>query len=179
MRPSVKGMERAGVATTVKHFPGLGRVVGNTDVTADVDDRTTTADDPYLAPFAAAVDAGVPFVMVSLATYDQLDADHQAVFSSRVMGVLLREAMAFDGVIVSDALGATAVSSIAPATRAVDFVDAGGDMIVSNDVEEAVEMARAMAARSATDAAFAARVDDAALRILQAKEALGLVPCGA
>ena len=99
------------------------------------------------------------------------------MFSPSIMG-LLRGAMAFDGVIVSDALGATAVSSMAPATRALGFLDAGGDMIISNDVDEAVEMAQAITARSATDAGFAARVDDAALRILEAKTALGLVHCG-
>ena len=178
VRAFVQGMERAGVATTVKHFPGLGRVVGNTDLTADVGDRTTTANDPYLRSFATAIAAGVPFVMVSLATYDRIDPDHQAVFSPIILGELLREAMAFDGVIVSDALGATAVASIAPATRAIEFIDAGGDMIISNDVTEAIEMAQAITARSASDAGFAARVDDAALRILKAKMALGLVPCG-
>ena len=178
VRAFVTGMERADVATAVKHFPGLGRVVGNTDVTADVDDRATTADDQSLKPFATAIEAGVPFVMVSLATYDRIDPVHQAVFSPTIMGRLLRGAMSFDGVVISDALGATAVSSIAPAKRAVDFIEAGGDMIISNDVEEAVEMARAIAERSAIDPDLAARVDDAALRILQAKEALGLVPCG-
>ena len=63
------------MATTVKHFPGLGRVAGNTDFTAGVVDTVTTADDPYLEPFATAIDAGVPFVMVSLATYDQIDPE--------------------------------------------------------------------------------------------------------
>ena len=74
-------MQGAGVATTVKHFPGLGRVVGNTDFTAGVVDAITTADDPYLEPFKTAIDAGVPFVMVSLATYDQIDPTHLAAFS--------------------------------------------------------------------------------------------------
>ena len=37
----VRGMEAAGVATAVKHFPGLGRVRGNTDFEAGVVDRVT------------------------------------------------------------------------------------------------------------------------------------------
>ena len=82
----IAGMKQAGVATTAKHFPGLGRVVGNTDFTGDVVDSVTTRNDPYLAPFAAAVGAGVPFVMVSLATYTQIDPDHLAVFSPAVIG---------------------------------------------------------------------------------------------
>ena len=49
----VRGTLAAGIAPTVKHFPGLGRITGNTDVTSSgITDRTATADDPYLAPFA-------------------------------------------------------------------------------------------------------------------------------
>src|SRR2546428_10195697 len=94
-------MERAGVATTAKHFPGLGRVTGNTDFTADVVDDVTTPDDPYLQPFQAAVDGGVPFVMVALATYTKIDPEHLAVFPPTVMQIL-RGQLCFQGVIVSD-----------------------------------------------------------------------------
>ena len=47
----LRGMGQAGVATTVKHFPGLGRVQGNTDFAAGVVDRTTTPDDASLQSF--------------------------------------------------------------------------------------------------------------------------------
>src|SRR2546423_12742484 len=59
----VTGMRSAGVAPTAKHFPGLGRVRGNTDFTSGVTDTITTRYDSYLQPFARAVGAGVPFVM--------------------------------------------------------------------------------------------------------------------
>src|SRR5439155_22575051 len=48
-----RGLADAGIDATLKHFPGLGRVTGNTDTTSGVTDRITTRDDPYLAPFAA------------------------------------------------------------------------------------------------------------------------------
>ena len=69
----VEGMRAGGVGATAKHFPGLGRVEGNTDHTANVVDTVTTADDPYLRPFRRAIAEGVPFVMVSLATYERID----------------------------------------------------------------------------------------------------------
>jgi beta-N-acetylhexosaminidase len=174
----VAGMEQAGIASTAKHFPGLGRVVGNTDFTGDVVDSVTRRGDPYLQPFAAAVDAGVPFVMVSLATYTRIDPDHLAVFSPTVIDGMLRGDLGFDGVVISDALGATAVESIPPGTRAIDFLAAGGDMIISNQTAPAIEMAKAVASRAATDDAFRSRVHDAALHVLRAKEAAGLLPCG-
>ncbi|HYC06418.1 MAG TPA: glycoside hydrolase family 3 N-terminal domain-containing protein [Candidatus Binatia bacterium] len=173
----ISGMRSAGVATTAKHFPGLGRVAGNTDDTGDVVDTVTTADDPYLAPFKAAIAAGTPFVMVSLATYTKIDPDHLAAFSPTIVGSLLRGTLGFRGVVVSDGLTAEAVSSIPPATRATDFIAAGGDMLISNFVTPAEQMAAGIAARASSDAAFRGLVDAAVTRVLEAKQAAGLLPC--
>src|SRR6202007_1577923 len=64
----IQGVAAAGVKTVGKHVPGLGRVAGNTDFTSNVVDTVTTANDPYLNSFRGAVGAGVPMVMVALAT---------------------------------------------------------------------------------------------------------------
>ena len=172
------GMNDAGVATTAKHFPGLGRVKGNTDFTASVIDSDTTTTDPSLAPFRDAIAAHVPFVMVALATYERIDPGKLAAFSPAVMVSLLRGSLGFSGVIVSDDLGATvAVANIPPADRAIDFLASGGDLIISKTVAPAVAMTAAIRARATSDAAFRTRVDDAALRILRAKADRGLLPC--
>jgi len=174
-----RGMAKAGVTTSAKHFPGLGRVVGNTDFTANVVDSVTTPDDPDLASFRQAIDTGVPMVMVALALYEKIDPAHLAVFSPTVMN-LLRGTSGFDGVIVSDDIGAAvAISNIPPGTRAVDFLQAGGDMIISKYVQPADQMADAVLARTRSHTDFRMRVDDAAMRVLQAKEASGLLPCAA
>lgn len=174
----IAGMRQAGVATSAKHFPGLGRVIGNTDVTSAVTDTVTTRSDPYLEPFTRAIDAGVPFVMVSLATYERIDPAHLAVFSPTLIDGVLRGDLGFRGVVISDSLGATAVKSIPPATRAIDFLDAGGDMIIANELSVAVPMAQGLAARAAASASFRARVNNATLRVLRAKSATGLLSCG-
>ena len=174
-----RGMEGAGVTTSAKHFPGLGRVAGNTDFTANVVDTVTTSDDPYLQTFRRAIEAGVPFVMVALASYPRIDSHRLAVFSPTVMG-LLRNQMGFRGVIVSDDIGAAvAISDIPPGKRAIDFLSAGGDLIISKFVQPANRMAAAILSRVGNDEAFRARVDDAVMRILVAKDASGLLPCSA
>jgi len=173
-------MRSAGVATTAKHFPGLGRVVGNTDFAAAVTDDVTTVDDPYLQSFQRAIRAGVPFVMVALATYTRIDPGRLAVFSPIVIQRMLRRDLGFRGVVMSDDLGsAVAVSNIPPAERAIDFIHAGGDMIVSKTAGAAVAMADALVSRAAAEPAFRRRVNQAAQRVLELKQASGLLPCAA
>jgi beta-N-acetylhexosaminidase len=116
--------------------------------------------------------------MVSLATYERIDPAHLAVFSPIVIDGMLRGDLAYRGVVISDALGAAAVASIPPGTRAIDFLNAGGDMIVVNQLAPAIEMATALASRATADAAFRHLIDAAALRVLRVKQTAGLLPCG-
>ena len=174
----IRGMKQAGVATMAKHFPGLGRVVGNTDFTSVVVDTTTGPKSSSLKSFQTAIKAGVRFVMVALATYTRLDPDHLAAFSPRVMRGLLRQQLRFRGVIVSDDLGAAAaVAGLSPAARGIDVLAAGGDLITSQSLPAAVAMDQAILARAAGDAAFRATVKAAVMRILDAKQANRLLPC--
>ncbi len=171
------GIRQSGIAVSLKHFPGLGRVTGNTDFTTATDTATTTSD-PYLQSFSLGIAANADFVMVALARYTQIDPNHLAAFSPVVMTQMLRGTMGFQGVIISDDLGdAAAVASIPPATRALDFLSAGGDMIISKTSPPAHAMVLAIRSRAATDSSFRQRVNDAALRILQAKQSRGLLPC--
>ena len=173
----IAGMASAGVATAAKHFPGLGRVTGNTDFTADVVDNVTTPDDPYLGSFRAAVAAGAPFVMVALATYTRIDSTQLAVFSPTVMK-LLRSSLGFGGAIMSDDLGdASAVQSIPAGSRAISFLTAGGDMVTSQSLQPAETMAAAVLAKATSSPSFRAVVDAAAQRVLAAKQAFGLLSC--
>jgi beta-N-acetylhexosaminidase len=174
----IRGMTQAGEATTAKHLPGLGRVRGNTDFSADVVDTVTTSGDPYLQTFQAAIGAGVPLVMVALATYTRIDPHHLAVFSPVVMRTMLRDRMHFGGVIISDDLGAAqAVASVPPGARAVQFIAAGGDLVTSKYVAPAEAMAQAVLDRARASRPFGDEVDAAAGHVLAAKQRFGLLPC--
>ncbi|WP_324784965.1 glycoside hydrolase family 3 N-terminal domain-containing protein [Streptomyces sp. H51] len=173
------GSERAGVMTTLKHFPGLGRVIGNTDTTANVVDSVTTTTSSYLTPFRSGIQAGSPFVMVSLATYSKIDSHHIAAFSPTVVRKLLRTQLGFKGVVISDDLGqAVAVRSYTPAQRATGFLAAGGDLILTVKPSIVPAMAQAVGSRMQTDAAFRSGVADSVHRVLAAKAAAGLLDCG-
>ena len=176
-RAFLTAMRQAGVAVTLKHFPGLGRVTGNTDYTVATDTQTASSD-PYLASFKQGIDAGADFVMVAIATYTRIDPARIAAFSPIVIGQLLQTSLGFKGVVISDDLGATgAVASIPPGDRALNFLLAGGDLVVSKTADATHAMVVAVRARAATDPSFRARVDDAALAVLKKKQDFGLLPC--
>jgi hypothetical protein len=96
----VTAAQAAGVLTTLKHFPGLGRVRENTDKSTKAVDNTTTVTDPSLDPFASGIHAGTAAVMISSATYPKLDPHSIATFSSAIVTGLLRQRLGFTGLII-------------------------------------------------------------------------------
>jgi len=178
IRTVVPASQNAGVLTTLKHFPGLGRVRANTDTTTGAVDTTTTATDPYLEPFRAGIDAGTAAVMVSSARYPKLDSESVAAFSTPIITGLLRDRLGFRGLVMSDDLGAAvAVADVTTGQRAVLFVRAGGDLVLSVRSQDAAPMAAALVAAAKADPAFAARIADAAGHVLHAKQRAGLLHC--
>lgn len=174
----VAASESAGVAATLKHFPGLGRVDANTDTSSTAVDAETTAADPRLDPFRAGIDAQATAVMISSASYPQLDAERLAPFSPAVIQDLLRTQLGHTGLVISDDLGrAVAVQSLPPGQRAVDFVAAGGDVVLTVVAADVEPMTAALIARAIEDADFSARVDEAALRVLFTKQRSSLLLC--
>ncbi len=177
VRAVVPGYTAAGVSATVKHFPGLGRVTANTDTTADVVDAVTTRSAANESPFSAALTAGAGLLMVSSARYTRIDAAHLAVFSPTVIGGMVRGDMHWQGVVISDDLAnARAVAAVPVGSRAVSFVAAGGDVVLTVDPRLVPAMATALIAHARGVPAFRAQVDASVLRVLTRKAQLGLLP---
>jgi beta-N-acetylhexosaminidase len=174
----VRGMDEAGIATAVKHFPGLGRVRGNTDYATRVVDRSTERGDPDLGGFRAGVQSGVDMVMVSSAYYSQIDADHRAAFSRVVIEEMLRGDLAFEGVVISDDLAARALSDVPVGQRARRFLKAGGDLAIVGNPRLALSMITTVRSEARSDAAFASEVRAKATRVIALKARRGLADCG-
>lgn len=167
-----QGQHDAGVQTSIKHFPGLGRVTGNTDTTAGVTDTVTGPDAPSVSVFDAGLESGTGLVMMSSAIYTRIDPDAPAVFSPAAVGLVRK--LGFDGVIISDDLSAAVqVTGVPAGERAVRAVDAGVDLVLAS-AEPSVTpaMVDALTAAAADDPAFAAKVDAAAARVVAAKAGL-------
>lgn len=174
----VHGLHGAGIGATVKHFPGLGRVTGNTDVTAQgTTDSRTTSTDSYLRPFSAGIEAGAGAVMMSSARYDRLDPVNRAPFSSKIITGLLRGKLGWHGVVITDDMNAVAVQGVPAAQRAVRFISAGGDIVLTARATDAGPMIQAITARASSDKKFAGKVAASTKRVLTLKQHLGLLHC--
>jgi beta-N-acetylhexosaminidase len=174
----VSALQSTGILATLKHFPGLGRVRANTDTSSAAVDAKSTVDDPFLAPFVSGIRHGAGAVMVSSARYPSLDHDTIAAFSAPIVTGLLRDRLGYTGLVVSDDLGAAAaVGDVPVGERAVRFVGAGGDAVLTVRAADAGPMYGALLSAAQASPAFRARVDGAAGDVLRSKYAAGLLPC--
>lgn len=171
---AVRGWRDGGIASTVKHFPGLGGARVNTD-----DGRVTITRDAAelredLLPFRRAIEAGVPLVMVGHAVYPAIDRSRIASQSKSVVTGVLRRELGFRGVVITDSTEAAAVLAVtAPAQAAVQNVRAGVDIVLTTGRGSYIQVYRALLAEAERDPAFRARVRESAARVLALQRSLG------
>lgn len=120
----------AGVATTLKHFPGLGSATVNTDF--GVSDVTRTWSRTELEPYRSLIASGdVDVIMAGHLVNRNLDAHYPASLSNAIVTGLLRGELGWDGVVVTDSLGAAAITSKFGASEAVALaIEAGNDILL-------------------------------------------------
>lgn len=184
----IRGLQANGVAATAKHWPGEGH--------DDRDQHLVTTINPlsledwnatHGALYRAAIDAGVMAVMsahIAFPAYVHakdpnagLEAYRPASVSPLLNQTLLREELGFNGIIVSDATPMAGLGAWAHRDQTLpEVVSSGCDVILFSDEPEA-DIARIEAAlddgRITPD-----RLDEAMIRILGLKAALGLHDTG-
>ena len=102
---AVKGLQAAGVAATLKHFPGHGHTTTNSHDALPVLGQTRSAlATGDLPPFQAGIDAGTMLVMSGHLDVRSIDPGTPASFSHKLLVDLLRGQLKFGGVVVTDAL---------------------------------------------------------------------------
>ncbi len=130
-RAYIDGMHEAGMAATLKHFPGHGSVREDTHFDEAVDNRSLDDIRAHdLVPFAAGIDAGADAVMLAHVVYPQV-APEPAGYSPRWINEILRQEMGFRGVVFSDDIGMAAAFSAGGIKARVDaHLDAGCDVVL-------------------------------------------------
>ena len=125
------GLARKNVLATAKHFPGLGRAVLNTDFSPSEVSASRRELSQDLLPFEGAIAQAVPLIMIASASYPELGAKGPAVLEPRIATRLLRTQLGFEGVSISDDLGAEAIAaSYDEAEAAQRAAAAGTDLLL-------------------------------------------------
>ncbi|HET7358805.1 MAG TPA: beta-N-acetylhexosaminidase [Rhodanobacteraceae bacterium] len=128
----VRGMHLAGMAATLKHFPGHGSVVADTHVDAAVDTRSLAAlREADLVPFAETIEAGAEAVMMAHVVYPAVDAA-PAGQSRAWIETVLRGELGFRGMVFSDDISMAAAGAAGGvAARVHAHLDAGCDLVLA------------------------------------------------
>ncbi|MDR2721607.1 MAG: glycoside hydrolase family 3 protein, partial [Coriobacteriaceae bacterium] len=107
----VEGFLESGMLCSAKHFPGIGAAVNDSHEAMITSNQTIEAlHEAELAPFKAAIEARVPFVMVGHLSLPAITgSDIPASLSSEVVQKLLREDLGYEGLIITDSLGMGAI----------------------------------------------------------------------
>jgi beta-N-acetylhexosaminidase len=158
-----RGLADGGILAVGKHFPGHGDTTVDSHLGLPVvphDQARLWAVE--LAPFAAAIDAGIPALMTAHLLVPALDPERPATLSRPILTDLLRTRLGFSGLLVSDDLLMAGVAGTAlPGEAAVRFLEAGGDCaLVCHDVE-----AQRQAILAVTEAVETGRLSEARVRL--------------
>ncbi|MDQ3418640.1 MAG: glycoside hydrolase family 3 protein [Acidobacteriota bacterium] len=172
----IRGMQGAGVAATLKHFPGHG----DTDVDSHlglpiIKHPRARLDQIELVPFRAGVAAGADAVMTAHIELPELDPAPKTptTLSAPIIQGLLRKDLGFDGLIYTDSMGMAGVAAIyTPGEAAVRAVKAGNDVILHSP-DDAAAFDAVVAAVKAGEIP-AAQLNASVQRILRAKAKAGL-----
>jgi beta-N-acetylhexosaminidase len=169
---AVKGFEAAGIVSTAKHFPNHGPAEVDSHTGLPVVEHDMQTIRSYdLPPFKAAVEAGVPMVMVGHLLYPAIDPERPASLSPEAIQVL-REDVGFNGVVITDDLameGAKQGGTVAQ--TAVKAVSAGADMLIISSQPQEQADAYAAVVRAVEVGQISREQIDASLnRILKLKE---------
>jgi beta-glucosidase-like glycosyl hydrolase/CubicO group peptidase (beta-lactamase class C family) len=170
----IQGARAGGLLTTAKHFPGHGNTAVDTHLQlATIGGDRRRLQQVELLPFQKVVQAGVDSVMVGHIAAPSLDpSGAPATLSHSMMTELLRRELGFRGLVVTDAMEMSGVRAAWTGEAAIRAVRAGADFVLLPPDPEVAVQALVRGVREGQLAE--ARLDESVLRILEAKERLGL-----
>ncbi|GIJ09253.1 glycoside hydrolase family 3 protein [Micromonospora andamanensis] len=128
---AVRGLQTAGVAATLKHFPGHGHsaVDSHKDLPRLGQSRGKLAAEAW-PPFTAGIEAGALAVMSAHLDVRSIDPGVAATFSYKLLTEVLRGELGFQGVVITDGMNMPPARRYEPGEAAVRALKAGNDLIL-------------------------------------------------
>ncbi|MDB5423531.1 MAG: glycosyl hydrolase, partial [Phenylobacterium sp.] len=166
-RAAAEGLIAGGVLPVIKHIPGHGRAKADSHLELPVVDATwEELDARDFAPFRVLSD--MPMAMTAHVIYSAVDRKRPATTSKKVLRKVIREAIGFDGLVMSDDLSMKALAG-SITDRAKASLAAGCDMVLHCNGDKA-EMKAVLAGTGALKGRAARRAEAALARIARAPE---------
>ncbi|MDF0717429.1 glycoside hydrolase family 3 N-terminal domain-containing protein [Muricauda sp. 334s03] len=133
-RAFIRGMEKSGVLSSGKHFPGHGDTATDSHKSLPIiNSSLERLDSIELYPFKKAMEAGLSSTMVAHLDVPSLESreGHPSTLSESIVTGLLKNQMGFEGLVITDALNMKAVSEFAPEGKVeLEAFLAGNDMLL-------------------------------------------------
>jgi len=176
----IAGLQAQGVLAVGKHFPGHGNSLEDSHQTLPIVSRDrATLDAIELMPFRSAIQSDVAAIMTAHVSYPSLDSttERPASLSPAIVTGLLRNELGFNGLVVSDDMGAmqAITGRFESGEAAIQAIEAGTDMlIVVGPIERQRRMVQAVLSEIGGRISQE-RLDDSVRRVLVAKRRAGLL----
>jgi beta-N-acetylhexosaminidase len=176
----IEALQSQGMLATAKHFPGHGSSVEDSHRVLPVvnhdRERLSTVE---LAPFRAAIRAGVAAIMTAHVSYPLIDqvAARPGSLSPPIVSGILRDELRYDGLVVTDDIGAmrAVVDNYEPGEAAIQAILAGSDVIsVVGPLSSQRLIVEALTAAVGPTISME-RLDASVRRVLRAKQQAGLL----
>ncbi len=174
-KAAIQGYSENGVMTSLKHFPGIGKVKTDPHLDGDVVSLSRQElDQQDGKPFhdiIAAMDADKTFVMVSNVTFPLLEENVPACLSKTIMKDILRDAYGYKGLILTDDMDMGAMAKHYPFPEmGVKAIQAGADIVlVCQDASHAQQVYNGLLKAYRSGTLDAKMVDEKVKRIVLVK----------
>lgn len=172
----IKGMQRAGILTSGKHFPGHGDTSVDSHKSLPVLDFTRERlDSIELYPYRRLIEEGLSSVMVAHLNVPALESknDMPSSLSEDIISKLLKEEMNFKGLVFTDALNMNGVTKYAKKGETeLEAFQAGNDILL---MPEDIKVAKASLLKAYDRGKISEeRLAESVKKILMAKYLAGL-----
>ena len=170
----VRGMEKGGVLSCAKHFPGHGDTAVDSHIGLPcIDKSLDELEKCELIPFKAAIEAGIPAVMTTHILFPQIEKTNvPATMSRTIMTGILREKLGFKGLIISDCMMMKAIADHYGTVNGVGAaMQAGVDLVfVCHDPNLCCEAMRAVEAAVQNGTIDKNEMEESAEHIVRVKD---------
>lgn len=172
----VKGLQKAGVSATLKHFPGHGDAEGDTHKSSvNIGSDISRLRDVDFVPFQSNIKTSADFMMISHISISRVAGNTlPASLSSLVMKDIVRQELGFEGIVITDAMDMKAITNnYSSGDAALKAIEAGADIVLMPAEFESAfnEVLNAVIEKKLPES----RIDESVQRILEKKLQRGLI----